>query len=141
MKLVRKGEFAKLCGVSPGAVSNALKENLSDALVGNLVNADHISALNYREDRQRVPTRQGGRPRNVTEEERYQLVKRTLEIVAQLRDDPMTPSTVLCIADKAYLGAFWLGAFNLSPSKRLEIARYLKRTIYYLQDYDLCAGP
>ena len=46
-KLVSKAEFARMAGVSAGAVTKAIANGLSKAMQGKRIDANHVSALEY----------------------------------------------------------------------------------------------
>lgn len=46
-KLVSRSEFAKLAGVSPGAVTKACKKNLAPATIGKRIDCGHPAAVKY----------------------------------------------------------------------------------------------
>lgn len=58
--MMTKAEFAKLCGVSKPAVTNACKRKLRAAVVDNQIDETHKAALDYRKKPRRVPN-PGGR--------------------------------------------------------------------------------
>lgn len=84
-----------------------------------------------------VPTRQGGHPGNLSEDERCKIVIRTLKPVEYIRANPMNTSASLRLADDANKVAMNLGAFNLPATIRLEHANYLYRFFQYIEENDL----
>ncbi len=46
-KLVHRSDFAKMCGKSPSAITQATKNRLKDACVGRRINIGHPSAIAY----------------------------------------------------------------------------------------------
>lgn len=59
-KLITKTEFAKLCGVSTAAITNACNRKncgLHEALINNKIDPDHPEAQNYKNNRRPHPTK------------------------------------------------------------------------------------
>lgn len=69
MNLVTKIEFAELCGVSPPAISQAIRNGkLSKALKDRKIDMDHPSAVSYMRSSRRVPNSNGRKGRDAEPE-------------------------------------------------------------------------
>jgi len=55
-KLMSKSEFARLAGVSPAAVTKALRSTLRDAEHGKRIDAAHPAAVKYLQDKANATT-------------------------------------------------------------------------------------
>jgi hypothetical protein len=51
-EIIRKSDFAERCGVSPAAITKALKGPLGDALVAKMIDAKHPAAIKYAKGRE-----------------------------------------------------------------------------------------
>lgn len=57
-RIVSKSEFARLCGRSPAAISNAVKRGtLKECLYGTKIDAEHEEAIKYLSSRPNTPTK------------------------------------------------------------------------------------